>query len=132
MLQVRVRHGDVRRAAVRVGRGPAMPAAAWRGLGRIAGRRLAGRGRGRIGDTGARNHIPRLLRLRAEQHVAKPSQRRVVHNDDTSMTVLALQRPGAPRGDPDDVSPDRTGVFTSGVVATREGRRIALFSDGPS
>jgi hypothetical protein len=33
----------------------------------------------------------------------------VVHNDDTSMTVLALGRPGAPRGDPDDVSPDRPG-----------------------
>jgi hypothetical protein len=54
----------------------------------------------------------------------------VVHNDDTSMTVLALQRPGAPRGDPDDVSPDRTGVFTSGIVATRDGHRIALFLTG--
>jgi len=54
----------------------------------------------------------------------------VVHNDDTSMTVLELQRPGAPRGDPDDVSPDRTGVFTSGIVATRDGHRIALFVTG--
>ena len=54
----------------------------------------------------------------------------VVHNDDTSMTVLELQRPGAPRGDPDDVSPDRTGVFTTGIVATRDGHRIALFVTG--
>lgn len=54
----------------------------------------------------------------------------VVHNDDTSMTILALQRPGAPRGDPDDVSPDRTGVFTSGIVATRDGHRVALFVTG--
>jgi transposase len=54
----------------------------------------------------------------------------VVHNDDTSMTVLDLQRPGAPRGDPDDVSPDRTGVFTSGIVATRDGHRVALFVTG--
>jgi transposase len=54
----------------------------------------------------------------------------VVHNDDTSMTVLALQRPGAPRGDPDDVSPERTGVFTSGIVATRDGHRVALFVTG--
>jgi hypothetical protein len=54
----------------------------------------------------------------------------VVHNDDTSMTVLALERPGAPRGDPDDVSPDRTGVFTSGIVATRDGHRVALFVTG--
>jgi transposase len=54
----------------------------------------------------------------------------VVHNDDTSMTVLALQRPDAPRGDPDDVAADRTGVFTSGIVATRDGHRIALFVTG--
>lgn len=54
----------------------------------------------------------------------------VVHNDDTSMTVLDLKRPGAPRGDPDDVSPDRTGVFTSGIVATRDGHRVALFVTG--
>lgn len=54
----------------------------------------------------------------------------VVHNDDTSMTVLSLARPGAPRGDPDDVSPDRTGVFTSGIVATRDGHRVALFVTG--
>jgi transposase len=54
----------------------------------------------------------------------------VVHNDDTSMTVLDLQRPGAPRGDPDDGSPDRTGIFTSGIVATRDGHRVALFVTG--
>jgi len=54
----------------------------------------------------------------------------LLHNDDTSMTVLALERPGAPRGDPDDVSPDRTGVFTSGIVATRDGHRVALFVTG--
>lgn len=54
----------------------------------------------------------------------------VVHNDDTSMTVLALQRPDAPRGDPDDVAPDRTGVFTSGIVSTGDGHQIALFVTG--
>jgi len=54
----------------------------------------------------------------------------VVHNDDTSMTVLDLQRPGAPRGGPDDVPADRTGVFTSGIVATRDGHRVALFVTG--
>ncbi len=46
------------------------------------------------------------------------------------MTVLALQRPGPPRGDPDDVAADRTGVFTSGIIATRDGHRIALFVTG--
>lgn len=56
------------------------------------------------------------------------AQGELVHNDDTRMTVLDLDRPGAPRDD--DVSPDRTGVFTSGIVATREGHRIALFRTG--
>jgi transposase len=58
------------------------------------------------------------------------AQGEIVHNDDTSMTVLDLVRPGAPRGDPDDVSPDRTGVFTSGIVTIRDGHRIALFLTG--
>ncbi len=45
----------------------------------------------------------------------------MVHNDDTSMRVLRLDR------DPED---ERTGVFTSGIVATREGRKIALYFTG--
>jgi transposase len=60
------------------------------------------------------------------------AQGEVLHNDDTSMTVLTLGGRGRPRGDPeaDDVSPDRTGVFTSAVVSTRGGQRIALFLTG--
>jgi transposase len=60
----------------------------------------------------------------------------VLHNDDTSMTVLSLlpkKRKDAPAVEPatvDDVSPDRTGVFTSGIVATRDGHRIALYVTG--
>ena len=63
------------------------------------------------------------------------AQGEVIHNDDTAMTVLALA-PGvrAPTGDPDDAldarPPDRTGVFTSGLVATRDGHRVALFFTG--
>jgi hypothetical protein len=45
----------------------------------------------------------------------------VLHNDDTSMRVLKLKRP---EGDA------RTGVFTSGIVATAEGGEIALFFTG--
>lgn len=54
------------------------------------------------------------------------------HHDDTSMTVLELRGRRVPRGDPETGggSPDRTGVFTSAVVSTREGRRIALFLTG--
>jgi len=47
----------------------------------------------------------------------------VVHNDDTSMRVLSLDR------DP-YIAPDRTGVFTSGVVWIFQARRIALFFTG--
>ncbi|HEV2283620.1 MAG TPA: IS66 family transposase [bacterium] len=57
------------------------------------------------------------------------AQGELVHNDDTPMTVLALGRPGAPDDDA-DLAPDRTGVFTSGIVSTGEGHRIALFLTG--
>ena len=60
------------------------------------------------------------------------AQGEILHNDDTSMTVLALRGQARPRGDPEtnEVSPDRTGVFTSAVVSIGEGRRIALFLTG--
>src|SRR5664280_2647043 len=43
--------------------------------------------------------------------------------DETSMRVLSLDRDG-------DISPERTGVFTSGVVWIFQERRIALFFTG--
>lgn len=46
----------------------------------------------------------------------------VVYNDDTSVPVLALRRERSPDG--------RTGSFTSGIVATAEGRQIALYLTG--
>jgi transposase len=45
----------------------------------------------------------------------------VVHNDDTSMRVLRLAR---------EPSDDRTGVFTSGIVSTKQGQKIALYFTG--
>jgi transposase len=45
----------------------------------------------------------------------------VVYNDDTGMKVLALDAPDLP---------ERTGVFTSGIISTREGQRMALFFTG--
>lgn len=51
------------------------------------------------------------------------AQGEVVHNDDTSMRVLSLDRDA-------DISPERTGVFTSGVVWILQERRIALFFTG--
>lgn len=58
------------------------------------------------------------------------AQGELLHNDDTRMTVLDLVRPGCPRGDPGDVPADRTGIFTSGIVSTRDGHRVALFVTG--
>lgn len=65
-----------------------------------------------------------------EELIRQAAQGAVLYNDDTSVTVLDLKRPGAPRGDPEDVSPERTGVFTSGIVSTRDGHRVALFLTG--
>lgn len=56
-----------------------------------------------------------------DELIRQAAQGEVVHNDDTSMRVLRLER---------DPSDERTGVFTSGIVATREGRKIALYFTG--
>jgi transposase len=45
----------------------------------------------------------------------------VLHNDDTRMRVLKMER------EPGD---QRTGVFTSGIVSTQAGRQIALYFTG--
>jgi transposase len=55
------------------------------------------------------------------------AQGTVLHNDDTRMKILALT-PTARRDEP--VSPERTGIFTSGVVARGVGHQIALFMTG--
>ncbi len=56
-----------------------------------------------------------------DELIRQAAQGEVVHNDDTSMCVLRLER------DPKD---ERTGVFTSGIVSTFEGRKIALYFTG--
>jgi hypothetical protein len=74
------------------------------------------------------------------------AQGEVLYNDDTPMRVLSLlrrERNETPETtattkttalDPitpdDEVSPERTGVFTSGIVAKRQDHRIALFFTG--
>jgi len=61
-----------------------------------------------------------------DELVRQAAQGDVLHNDDTSMPVLSLRR------DIDDLAgeSERTGIFTSGIVSTREGRQIALFFTG--
>jgi transposase len=51
------------------------------------------------------------------------AQGEVVHNDDTSMRVLLLERDA-------DISPERTGVFTSALVWRYQQYLIALFTTG--
>jgi hypothetical protein len=58
-----------------------------------------------------------------DELIRQAAQGEVAHNDDTSMRVLSLDRDA-------DVAPERTGVFTSGIVWLVQGRRIALFFTG--
>jgi hypothetical protein len=62
------------------------------------------------------------------------AQGEVFYNDDTGMKILALARASPPRGEEEKAassSKERTGLFTTGIVATtRQGRRIALFFTG--
>jgi len=58
-----------------------------------------------------------------EELQRQAAQGEVVHNDDTSMRVLSLDRDA-------DISPERTGVFTSGLVWIFQERRIALYFTG--
>jgi transposase len=62
-----------------------------------------------------------LIKAARDELVRQAAQGEVLHNDDTGMRILALQR---------DASEDRTGVFTSGIVAIGQGRRIALYFTG--
>jgi len=68
--------------------------------------------------------------------IRQGAQGDVVYNDDTTIKILELMgkraRQRALGQDPTDGAngSERTGMFTSGVVSTREGRRIALFFTG--
>jgi transposase len=62
-----------------------------------------------------------MIKAARDELIRQAAQGEVLHNDDTSMRVLRLAR---------EPSDDRTGVFTSGIVSTREGRRIALYFTG--
>lgn len=62
-----------------------------------------------------------LLKPARNELIRQAAQGEVVHNDDTSMRVLHLMR---------EPSDERTGVFTSGIVSTSQGRKIALYFTG--
>ena len=62
-----------------------------------------------------------IIKAARDELIRQAAQGEVLHNDDTSMRVLHLAR------EPDD---DRTGVFTSGIVSTQEGRKLVLYFTG--
>ena len=62
-----------------------------------------------------------VIKPACDELIRQAAQGEVLHNDDTSMRVLKLER------EEDD---ERTGVFTSGIVSTNEGQKIALFFTG--
>ncbi len=64
-----------------------------------------------------------------EELIRQAAQGEVLHNDDTSMPVLALRRnPGVDHDESN--AAERTGVFTSGIVSTAQKQTIALFFTG--
>ena len=58
------------------------------------------------------------------------AQGEVLYTDDTAMKVLALSAEQRRAAAADEETDARTGVFTSGVVATGAGHRLALFFTG--
>ena len=56
-----------------------------------------------------------------EELIRQAAQGEVVYNDDTAVRILSLRR---------ETAAERTGVFTTGIVAVAQGRRMALFFSG--
>jgi transposase len=64
-----------------------------------------------------------------DELIRQAAQGEVLHNDDTTAKILELM--GKRRQQFSDTTEStRTGIFTSGVVAVREGQKIALFFSG--
>jgi transposase len=67
--------------------------------------------------------------------IRQAAQGDVLHNDDTTVKILALMGQSRPEAlghaeGEGDIAEERTGLFTSGIVALRDGQRVALFFSG--
>ena len=62
-----------------------------------------------------------VIKPARDELIRQAAQGEVLHNDDTGMKVLKMER------EPGD---KRTGMFTSGIVSTTQGRKIALYFTG--
>jgi transposase len=76
-----------------------------------------------------RDALPQLVPA-WDELLRQAAQGEVVYNDDTAMKVLALTAEQRRAAAADEDTDARTGVFTSGIVATRDGHHIALFFTG--
>jgi len=65
-----------------------------------------------------------------EELLNQAAQATVLYNDDTTMKVLQLTKTQRAAALADDLKGERTGIFTSGIVATNTGLQIALFFTG--
>ncbi len=66
-----------------------------------------------------------------EELIRQAAQGEIVYNDDTTMKILELMGKRAKRKAlADEDAPKRKGIYTSGIVSTGSGRRIALFFTG--
>lgn len=77
------------------------------------------------------------LRPVYQELIHQAAQGEVLYNDDTTMRILALMGKNQRRGEVEEAAeaeegeePERTGIFTSGIVSTRAGQKIALFFTG--
>ncbi len=74
-----------------------------------------------------------VIRPAYEELIRQAAQGEVLYNDDTAMKILALARASPRAVEVDEEASDsrlRTGQFTSGIVSTRQGQRMALFFTG--
>jgi hypothetical protein len=76
-----------------------------------------------------RDALPQLQPV-WDELMRQAAQGEVVYNDDTTMKILALTAEQRRAAAADEETDPRTGLFTSGIVATRDGHRIALFFTG--
>ena len=71
-----------------------------------------------------------------EELIRQAAQGEVLHNDDTTVKILELMGPDGQHGavlsaaEDASIAEERSGLFTSGVVALLDGHRVALFFSG--
>lgn len=71
-----------------------------------------------------------LLMPAHQELIDQAAQGELLHNDDTTAKILELMAEAEAEPADGEEEAERTGIFTTGIVAEREGHRIALFLTG--